>query len=105
MTPEAKQKARVKKILEELGAYFVFPIGGPYARNGVPDVLVSLNGYFLGLEIKAGKNKATALQLRELEKINASGGLGMVIDDSNIDKIEALLENWVRNRWLPGVGD
>jgi hypothetical protein len=93
MTPEGKQKSRVKKILDELGCYYFFPIGGQYSARGVPDIIVCLDGLFVGLEIKAGKNKATALQLREIERIKSAGGFALVVDDSNIDELKELLEN------------
>lgn len=102
MTPEAKQKAKVKKILESLCAYYVMPIGGPYARNGVADFLVCLpGGRFAALEIKAGKGKATLLQLRELEKVQQCGGLALVVDDSNVDKLEPLLKREMEKEWTP----
>lgn len=100
MTPEAKQKAAVKKILDELGCYYFFPIGGSFTSRGIPDIIVCMDGLFVGLEIKAGKNKATALQLRELERIRNAGGIALVVDDSNIGTLKETLEKARRNEWL-----
>ena len=99
MTPEAKQKAKAVKVLDELGCYHFFPIGGQYARRGIPDIIFCIDGLFGGLEIKAGKNKATALQLRELDRIRQHGGLGMVVDDSNIDDLKEIIQKWRRREW------
>ena len=99
MTPEGKQKAKVKKILDDLGCYYFFPAANGYGRSSIPDIIVCMDGLFLGLEIKAGKNKATALQLRELDRIRQHGGLGLVVDDNNIDTLEHVLQHWRSKEW------
>jgi len=38
-TPESRVKARVKKILDTYNAYYFMPIGGPYSRPGIPDIV------------------------------------------------------------------
>ena len=100
MTPEAKIKQRIKQILEELGCYYFMPIGGPYSRIGVPDFIGCIDGLYIAIEAKAGKNKATALQLRELEKVRQCGGLALVVDDSNIDSLKAQIDEWRRREWV-----
>jgi hypothetical protein len=39
MTPEAKVKNKVKKILDEYGVYHFSPQTGGYGRSGVPDII------------------------------------------------------------------
>ena len=68
-TPEAKVKKAVVKILKELGAYYFYPVTGGYGTSGVPDIVLCIDGYFVGIECKAGKNKPTALQEQNLRKI------------------------------------
>jgi hypothetical protein len=64
--------------------YYFFPATGGYGRSGVPDIIVCYKGWFYGIECKAGKNKPTALQLRELENINEAGGVGWVVNEDNV---------------------
>lgn len=85
MTPEAKVKARVKKILEEVDAYYAMPMGSGYGNSGVPDFLVCLQGQFIGIECKAKGNTPTALQEKHLMQIEKAGGLAFVIDEDNVD--------------------
>lgn len=95
MTPESKVKAAVKKILGEINAFWYMPMGNAvYSKNGVPDFLVCFNGHFVGIETKAGKNKPTALQELMLERIQNAGGLSLVIDETNIDKLKDWLYEW-----------
>jgi hypothetical protein len=97
MTPEAKVKDRVKKVLIAMGAYYAMPVTGGYGMSGVPDFLVCYNGLFIGLECKAGKGKTTALQEKALSDIRKSGGMSYVINEENISILEDLLNGTVKN--------
>lgn len=92
MTPEAKTKKRVRAILDAAGVYHFNPFGGGYGRAGIPDVVACVNGCFLAIECKAGKGKTTALQDRELERIQAAGGTTLVIYDTEEDMLRLQLE-------------
>lgn len=91
MTPEGKVKDKVKKILKELGAYYVMPATGGYGSSGAPDILVCYDGRFFGVECKAGDNQPTALQMKHLTDIRNAGGLSMVVNESNIDDLKEML--------------
>jgi Holliday junction resolvase len=91
MTPEAKVKAQVKKILDKLGVYYFFPAANGMGRAGIPDVIGCMGGQFVAIECKAGKGKTTALQDRELDRIVDARGLAWVINELNIDKLEGCL--------------
>ena len=92
MTPEAKVKAKVVKILKAHGVYYFYPVTGGFGRSGVPDVVCCRNGHFLAIECKAGKNKPTPLQEAEMQKIRDAGGTTMVINETNIDELQFYLE-------------
>ena len=91
-TPEAKVKAKIKKILKDHSVYFAMPIGTGYGNSGVPDFLCCVYGYFIAIEAKAGDNKPTALQVRELERIKKAGGYALLVNETNIDYLRQLLE-------------
>lgn len=92
-TPESKVKKKVHALLKERGAYAVNYIGGAYANNGTPDILVCFCGKFIGIECKAGKGKPTALQIKNLRDIDHAGGLSLVINESNIRCLEDNLDD------------
>jgi hypothetical protein len=92
MTPEAKVKKKVRKILDDIGAYYAMPIGTGYGNSGVPDFLVCYNGAFFGIECKANGNKPTALQLHNMMQIRKAGGLSFVIDETNVDDLRKELD-------------
>lgn len=93
MTPEAKVKARVKKLLAEFGAYYAMPVTGGYGNSGVPDFLACYKGRFYAIECKANGGKTTALQEKHLADIRAAGGVSLVIHEANVDDLRKELEN------------
>lgn len=92
-TPEKKVKKKVVEILKQYGAYYFYPVTGGFGASGVPDIIACYNGKFLGIEVKADAKKRgpTALQQKNLDQINATGGVAVVIDANNIDEVEALM--------------
>lgn len=92
MTPEAKVKANVRKLLDVLEMYYFFPPANGYGRAGIPDIVGCLHGRFVAIECKAGKNKTTALQDRELERITAAGGFAFVANEHNLDELKEKLQ-------------
>jgi pantoate kinase len=46
MTPEAKVKDKIKKILKEHNVYYAMPMGTGYGNAGVPDFLCCVHGKF-----------------------------------------------------------
>jgi Holliday junction resolvase len=90
-TPEVKVKKKVVAQLKELGAYYFYPVTGGYGASGVPDIVGCYRGTFFGIECKAGKNKPTPLQAKNLASISAMGGVAMVINEDNINEVKTNL--------------
>lgn len=90
-TPEGKVKADIVSVLESRGAYYFFPVTGGFGRSGIPDIVACYRGKFIGIECKAGSNKPTALQLRELGKITDSQGCALVAYTPDV--VSELLDN------------
>ena len=86
-TPEAKVKAKIKAILKAHNIYYAMPIGTGYGNSGVPDFLCCVNGKFVAIEAKAGKGQATALQLKNMQAINAAGGYTCIINETNLENL------------------
>ena len=94
MTPEKKVKKLCTDILKEEGVYYFSPATFGMGRSGVPDIIccVGRQGFFLAIECKAGKNEPTKLQERELKMIGLSGGVTLVIRETNIDKLKETIQ-------------
>ena len=92
MTPEGKVKAAVRKLLETSKVYFFMPSANGYGRAGIPDFVACVKGHFLAIETKAGKGTTTALQDREIARINAAGGTAIVINEGNLNVLKEEIE-------------
>jgi hypothetical protein len=92
LTPEKKVKNKVVKLLKEYEAYYFFPATYGFGRSGVPDIIVCYRGRFIGVECKAGANKTTALQDKELADIKAAGGIPLVINETNLAELQFVLD-------------
>ena len=91
-TPEKKVKDKVVKVLREQGVYYFFPTTYGMGRSGVPDIICCANGRFLAIECKAGDNKPTALQQRELHAITSAGGSAIVINEENLHEVDRIVQ-------------
>jgi hypothetical protein len=65
------------------GTWLMKVHGGPYQQAGVPDLLLCVEGLFIGLEVKhqkpgesetAARLRTTPLQRARIREINAAGG-------------------------------
>jgi Holliday junction resolvase len=97
LTPEAKVKKKVKEILDQMGVYHFSPMQNGMGRAGIPDIIGCLEGQFLGIECKAGKGTTTALQERELTRIQNAGGYALVVNEENINQLWEIKE-WILNK-------
>lgn len=88
-TPEAKVKDKIVKILKNNSVYYFFPATFGFGRSGVPDIIACFRGQFVAIECKAGDNKPTALQQRELKNIMTAGGHAFVANEENIEFFES----------------
>jgi hypothetical protein len=66
-----------------------------YGRSGVPDIIACYKGRFIAIECKSGDNKPTLLQLRNIEDIKRTEGYAIVVNESNIGALLALVKEIV----------
>lgn len=96
-TPEKKVKDKVRKILTESGAFHFMPATHGYGTSGVSDIVGCYKGRMFAIECKAGDNKPTALQMKNLALISGAGGYTEIVNETNIDAVGALLARIARD--------
>lgn len=84
---------KIKRMLKENGAYFVKFFANSYTKSGVPDILACVNGYFVGIEVKAENGHPSELQLYNVQKIRESGGFAFIIYPSGYDDLTKFIED------------
>jgi Holliday junction resolvase len=95
-TPEKKVKDKVVSILKSEGVYYFFPATHGFGRSGVPDIVCCVDGSFLAIECKAGGNKPTVLQEREITAIRNNKGTAIVIDEKNWETVRGVVQ-WLKS--------
>lgn len=90
--PEKLFENKLKKYLKSKGAWYVKFFANAYTPSGIPDILVSLNGYFIAIEVKAENGKPSELQTYNLKKIARSGGIGILLYPSGFDNFKNYIE-------------
>ena len=102
MAAEKNYENKVKKYLEENGAYFIkYWAGAAYTKSGIPDILACVNGHFLGIELKAPNGKPSPLQIHNLKKIDEAGGYAILLYPNQWEVfknfVESILNNDIEN--------
>ena len=89
MAEEKNFEDRVKRFLKEHHCWYVkYWGGGSFTKAGIPDLLVCCNGYFMGVELKSSRGKATDLQKASLKKITHANGIGIVLHPADFDQFK-----------------
>lgn len=96
MAEEKQFENKIKKLLKDSGAYTIkYWGGGEFTKAGVPDLLVCLNGRFMGIEIKATRGKPSELQLHNLKQIQKAGGIGLLLYPTDFPAFKVLISEIV----------
>lgn len=98
MAQEKTYETKIRKLLDQFGAYHVKYFGCAYSQSGTPDLLVCLNGWFVAIEVKADKGKPSALQLHNLKKIDDAGGFAILAYPKDYDALMSLLWHIANNK-------
>jgi len=89
---ETPFKMKVEKFLDDHNAWYIkYWAGAKYTKEGIPDVLVCINGKFYGMELKGDGGKPTLLQLVNLKKIRKAKGIGVLLYPKDLSKFEDLI--------------
>lgn len=98
MAAEKQFENKVKAYLKEQGCWFVKYWSGSsingmkFTKDGIPDLLVCCNGYFIGIELKAPKGTPTELQLWNCEQIRKAGGIAMVLYPNQFEEFKLMIK-------------
>jgi len=93
MRNEGDVKSKVKDILNSVGAWWYMPVQTGYGVKGIPDFVCCLNGKFIGIETKFGKNDLSKWQKVQIERIKDANGTVFVINELNVTYLQDLLED------------
>ena len=90
---------KIKKFLEENDAWFVKFFANSYTKSGIPDILACVNGYFVGIEVKAQNGKPSELQLYHVDQIRKAGGFAFVVYPSGFEQLKQFIADLKQDRF------
>lgn len=88
-TPEGKVKTSIRKFLTARGIFWTSIQNGPGAKPGDPDLVLCVNGRFIGVEVKSATGRQSEVQKVRQKEIEANGGLYFVV--RSLEDIERVL--------------
>lgn len=92
---ESKLSGQIMDALRARG-YFAFKVhGGPATMNGLPDIIVCVEGLFIGLETKmpAKRDNVSEIQKLRHQQIGEAGGYAGVV--CGVTEALELVDDWV----------
>ena len=72
--------------------WFVKFFANGFTKTGVPDILACVNGYFVGIEVKAPNGKLSELQKYNARQINESCGIAIILYPKHYDLFVAMVK-------------
>lgn len=82
---------KVKAFLKDRGCWVLKTWSNGVQRQGVPDLLVCCNGFFVGVELKAEKGIPTKLQVWNIEEIRKAKGIAIVLYPDQFDQFKDMI--------------
>ena len=109
MAAEKNFENRVKKWLASVGIYtagtssknivarmkgWFLKIwgGGIYQKSGIPDMILCVNGIFVAVELKGPDGIASELQKINIQRINQSNGIGIILYPAGFEAFKKIIE-------------
>lgn len=92
MGPEKTFETKIKRFLDSQGAWYVKFFANRMTKEGIPDILACVNGYFVGIEVKACNGKPSKLQKHHCNKIRNAGGFAFIVYPSGWDDFKKFIE-------------
>lgn len=95
MAQEKNFENKIKAYLESKGCWYVKFFANSYTKSGVPDILACVNGYFVGIEVKAQNGKPSELQVYNQRKIREAGGISIIVYPDQWEDFKLLIDDLI----------
>lgn len=97
--PEKTFENKIKTFLDGQGAWYVKFFANRMTKDGIPDILACVNGYFVGIEVKAQNGHPSDLQKYHCNKIREAGGFAFIVYPSGWDEFKKIIEGLHRETY------
>lgn len=98
MGTEKNFENRIKKFLTKNNIWYIKFFANAFTKSGIPDILCSVNGRFVGIEVKKEQGIVSELQEFHLNRLNQNGAVGILAYPSGYDELQKILINIINDR-------
>lgn len=95
MAEEKRYEDKIKAYLKDQGCYFVKYFANRNTRSGVPDILANINGYFVGIEVKASTGRPSELQVWNRDQIRKAGGISVIVYPEQFEDLKKMIDSLI----------
>jgi hypothetical protein len=95
---EKEIETEVRQFFEKETPFYIIKIhGSAFQKPGIPDLLLCVNGWFIGIEIKNNTGVASDVQKIHIRNIKKAGGIAFVAkgDNALFDIINFLQDEYI----------
>lgn len=79
------------EITGSVNGWFTKIWGGGFQKEGIPDILMCVNGVFVSVELKAKNGKPSEMQVKNTNLIRRSGGIGLILYPDGFQNFKELV--------------
>lgn len=95
MAAEKNFENKIKKYLKDNGCWHVKYFANRMTKSGVPDILACVNGFFVGIEVKASNGHTSELQIYNRESIRKSNGISIIVYPEQWEDFKMLIDDLI----------
>lgn len=99
MAAEKQFENKIKGWLKDHNCYYVKFFANRMTKSGVPDILACVNGYWVGIEVKAQNGHPSELQYYNVRQIRKAGGFAYIVYPSGWDQLRHILEGILKEEF------
>lgn len=88
MAEEKNFENRIKNFLKNNDIYYFKTFQNAFTKRGIPDIIACVNGYFVAVEVKATKGKASVFQLENKKDIEKNCGIHYLLYPEQFEKFK-----------------
>lgn len=73
--------------------------GGGFQQAGIPDLICNINGKYVAIEVKGDGGRPSTLQELNVQAINDSNGLGMIVYPKDFEQLKIEIERLLKEEY------
>lgn len=95
MAQEKQFENKIKKYLKDNHCWFVKYFANRMTKAGIPDILACVNGFFVGIEVKASNGYPSELQVWNREQIRNANGISIIVYPEQWEDFKLLIQDLI----------